>query len=164
MIKIIPFSASLALAFSLFTGNLYAVTKEADINLSFSHIEYLNLTGTVVGATRYFDMDYIRPSNGRAGPKVDLGTLGLDSNFPGSCEIKFTTENNFKFRHTLSNKKLANYRLWYQGKKFTRRRNKITMPCSFTPTTIKLSTTKRFRRRIKSGLYQDVLSIVVTTQ
>ena len=164
MIKIIPFSASLALAFLLLTGTLQAEIKTTDINLSFSHIEFVNLTGTLVGATRYFDMDYIRPPSGAAGPKVDLGTLGLDSNIPGNCIIRFDSANTYKFRHTISNKRLARYRLWYRGKKLTNKRNEITTPCSFAPEMVQLSTTRRFRKRIKSGLYQDILTITVITE
>ena len=50
MIKITSFSTSLSLAAVLLSGALYAESKTADINLSFSHIEYVNLTGTLVGA------------------------------------------------------------------------------------------------------------------
>ena len=164
MIKIIPTSASLSLALLLFTGTLQAATKTADINLSFSHIEYVNLTGTLVGATRYFDMDYIRPPSGAAGPKVNLGTLGLDSNMSGNCLIRFDSANAYQFRHTASNKRLAFYRLWYRGKKLTKKRNKITTPCNFSPEMVQLSTRKRFRKRIKSGLYQDILTITVVTE
>ncbi len=164
MIKIIPFSASLSLAFLLLTGTLQAETKTADIDLSFSHIEYINLIGTLVGATRYFDMDYIRPPNGEAGPIVDLGTLGLDSNIPGNCVIRFESKNAYQFKHTVSNTLLAYYRLWYRGEKLTNKRNKVTTPCSFTPEMVQLSTRQRFRKRTESGLYQDILTVTVITE
>ena len=164
MIKISPKILSI-IFISAFSVSSLATTDTADINLSFKHTNYVNLTGTVVGVTRFFSVDDLKPIGNRFGQKVTLGTLGLESNMIGSCTISFTSVNDFKLRHIVTNKRLANYRLFYRGKKVTRRRNEVDTPgCNITPTALKLSTNKRFRKRVKSGIYQDIVTIVVTTE
>ncbi|MEE9444596.1 MAG: hypothetical protein V3V19_02915 [Cocleimonas sp.] len=164
MIKITPKFLSI-IFISALSGSSFATSDTSDINFSFTHTEYVNLTGTAVGASRYFSDNDVRPVGNGFGPKVSLGTLGLESNMPGSCTISFTSVNDFRLRHIISNKRLAGYRLFYRGKKVTRRRNEVVTPsCSVTPSVLELSTNKRFRRRVKSGIYQDIVTVTVTTE
>lgn len=164
MIKIPPKFLSI-LFISAFSSSSLATTDTSDINLSFTHTEYVNLTGTVVGASRYFSVDDVKPVGNGFGPKVSLGTLGLNSNMLGTCTISFTSVNDFKLKHIVTNKRLASYRLFYRGKKVTRRRNEVdTATCNVNPSVLKLSTNKRFRKRVKSGIYRDIVTITVTTQ
>jgi hypothetical protein len=143
----------------------YATTNTTDINLSFTHTNYVNLTGTVVGASRTFSENDVKPVGNGFGPKVSLGTLGLESNMLGACTITFTTANNYRLRHIVSNKRLAAYRLFYRGTKLRKKNNHIDLPsCNLPPRKLKLSTKKNFRQNVAAGIYRDIITITVTTQ
>lgn len=150
----------------LFLANsIFATENTATIDLSVTHTEYVSLTGTVVGANRVFSDDDVRPqSNGQRGPKVELGTLGVKSNIPGNCTLSLTTANGFRLRHINTNQRLAGYRLLYQGQRFNRRNSDITQSCNTDPSPLEFSTNKNYRNTMQTGIYQDKVTIVVTTE
>jgi len=130
-------------------------SSEIDINVNFP--EYLRFTGSAVNASRFYTVDDVKPvGNRRRGPRVLIGRLGLESNSPGLCDITFSTKNNFRLRHTVSNQRLTNYRLRYKGQNITRRRNKErTLPCNARATNLFFQAVGRFRNNPRAGVYQE---------
>lgn len=144
-----------------------AATDTAEITLSHTYDPYVNFTGTAPGASRFYDngdvYNFIFPAT------VNLGTMGLESNISGDCDIDFTTMNGFKLEHTVSNESLSNYRIEYQGETFEEGNNpQLTIPCSSTPTDLDFVliglSLSGFDLFIPAGIYRDVVSVTVTTQ
>jgi len=148
------------------TSAIVAVEDTSTIDLEFTHTEYVNLIGTAVGASRFWTVDDVQPvGNRRRGPRVSIGTLGLESNATGDCELDFSTQNNFRLRHTVTNQRLSNFRLRFRGTNITRRRNRqMTVPCNFNPRNFQFQTTGNFRQNPQAGVYQDIITVTVTTQ
>lgn len=147
-------------------GISYAATKSGNIQLAVGQFSYVNLKGTVVGAFKHFTVDEIQPSgNKRRGPWLNLGTLGLQSNVSGNCNLEFTSLNNFKLRHTQTNQLLSKYRLKYKRKRITRRNNHITLRCRARKRALKFQSIGKIQNQvIPAGVYRDVITITVTTQ
>lgn len=147
----------------------FAASETTDINISVTHTPYVNLIGTAPGSSRYYGnndiANWIFPSI------VDLGTLGLEANVAGNCDINFSTLNNFDLLHTVSSNSLTKYKIIYQSQDFSQTSNPtLTIPCNTLPTTIEFSPTQIVFGNlfpallIEAGVYNDVVSIVVTTQ
>ena len=95
------------------TGTVaFAATDTTQIDLSVTHVPYVKLIGTAPGSSRFYGnndiANWIFPSI------VDLGTLGLETNVGGNCDINFSTLNNFDLLHTVSNNSLTKYKILYQ--------------------------------------------------
>ncbi len=144
-----------------------AATDHADITLSHTYEPYVNFTGTAPGASRFYDNDdvyhFIFPV------RVNLGTMGLESNTTGDCDLNFSTVNNFKLRHTVSNQTLSKYRVLYRGYSFSRSNNpELTIPCNTTPTALDFILTgwslAGYDGLIPAGIYRDIITVTVTTQ
>ncbi len=147
-------------------GISYAATKSGNIQIAVGQFSYVNLKGTVVGAFKHFTVDEIKPNgNRRKGPWLKLGTLGLNSNISGNCDLEFTSLNNFKLRHTQTNKVLSKYRLKYKRKRITRNNNHISLRCKVRKRALKFQSIGRIQNQIiPAGVYRDVITITVTTQ
>jgi hypothetical protein len=155
--------------FLIVSSNVFAATDTTEVDISVTHTPYVNFTGTAPGSSRFYGnndiANWIFPS------VVDLGTLGLESNIGGNCDINFSTANNFQLLHTVSGNSLTKYRVIYQGQSFSQISNPtLSIPCTTLPTTIEFSPTQLVfgnlfpQLLIQSGNYQDDVSIVVTTQ
>ena len=151
------------------SSNAFAATDTTDVDISVTHTPYVNFTGTAPGSSRFYGNNDI--ANWIFPAIVDLGTLGLESNIGGNCDINFTTLNNFDLLHTVSGNSLTKYKVIYQGQDFSQTSNpQLSIPCTTLPTTIEFSPTQIVfgnlfpQLLIESGIYQDVVSIVVTTQ
>ncbi len=145
---------------------LFAAEDATDIQIDVTHTPYVNLIGTAVGASRYYTENEVKPvGNRRRGPRVLIGTLGVEANVPGDCTLEFSTQNNFRLRHILSNQRLTNYRLRYNRTNITRRRNRtMTVPCNLTPRNIQWQAVGNFRNNVRPGIYRDIITVTVTTQ
>ena len=152
-----------------YTAISHAASDQTDIELSLTHTEYVKLTGTAPGSSRQYDnndiANWIFPS------VVDLGTMGLESNVGGNCDLNFSTLNNFQLLHTVSGNRLTKYKILYQNQEFGRTSNPtLTIPCTTLPTTIQFTPTQIVFGNIfpalliESGNYRDVVTVVVTTQ
>lgn len=148
------------------TSAIVAVEDSTTIDLEYTHTEYVNLTGTAVGASKFWTVDDVQPvGNNPRGPRVLIGTLGLESNVGGDCDLDFSTQNNFRLRHIISNQRLTNYRLRYRGTNITRNRNRqMTVPCNFNPSNFQFQSTGNFRQNPQAGVYQDIITVTVTSQ
>jgi len=155
-----------SILFPFFMGLSYAATKSGHIQIAVGQFSYVNLKGTVVGAFKHFTLDEIKPTgNRRKGPWLKLGTLGLDSNVSGNCDLEFTSLNNFKLRHTQTNQLLSKYRLKYRNHRITRKNNLISLPCKRKNKPLRFQSIGRIQNRvITAGTYRDILTITVTTQ
>lgn len=170
MIKIIKpikfiIAALVATSFSYIT---YASTNDkAVIDISTTYAPYVNFTGTAPGSSRFYDnsavIQFIFPV------LTNLGTMGLESNVGGSCNINFTTKNNFELIHTLNNSTFGDYDIQFRGETFNQSNNpEIELPCTseatdlnFIMNGLSLGGIDYF---IDAGTYQDIITAVVTTQ
>jgi hypothetical protein len=149
--------------------NAFAATDTTVINMSTTYTPYVSLTGTAPGASRFYSNNDI--ANWIFPNVVDLGTLGLESNLGGSCDINFSTQNNFDLLHTVSGNSLTKYKVIYQSQDFSDTSNPtLTIPCTTIPTTMQFSPTQIVwgnlfpTNWIEHGIYQDIVTIVVTSQ
>jgi hypothetical protein len=143
----------------------FAKTDTTSININTNYTPFVNLAGSVVGLDKTFAAGDIKPrGNRRKGPKMTLGTLGLESNISGSCSLKFSSQNTYKLRHVVSNKLLTRYILRYQGNRITRKKTEIVVPCDQAIKPLIFRAVGRFRRNVKTGTYRDIVTITVTTQ
>lgn len=147
----------------------FAATDQTGIDISVTHAPYVTLIGTAPGSTRYYGnndiANWIFPSI------VDLGTLGLESSVSGNCDINFSTANNFRLLHTVSGNSLTKYKIIYQSQDFRDTNNPtLSIPCNTVPTNIEFSPTQLVFGNlfpallIESGVYRDIVTVVVTTQ
>ncbi len=159
-----PIKILLVSLFSFSVAVSFAATKTINIGLQSTHTPYVNLLGSVVGASRYFSITDIKPVGGGR-PKVTLGLLGLESNISGSCTLSFTTQNDFKLRHIVSNQRLTRYILRYKGQKIKRNTPTIVLPsCNVSLDPLKLKRRGPFKNNPQAGIYRDIVTITVTTQ
>jgi hypothetical protein len=149
----------------------FAATDTAVINISTTYTPFVNFTGTAPGSSRFYSntdiVNWVTPS------VVNLGTLGLKSNISGNCDINFSTLNNFKLKHIISGGYLSTFKIIYQNTTFDGNNNPtLTMGCTapatpleFTPNSGSFWTNLLIGFSfIPSGIYQDTISITVTTQ
>lgn len=145
----------------------YAANDSAVIDISHTYTPYVNFTGTAPGASKFYDNDdlvnFIFPLT------VNLGTMGLESNVGGNCDLNFTTQNNFALEHTIIPTTGGDYTINYQGQSFSSANNPtLTTPCTTAATDIDFilnnNTIIGFDNFIPSGVFQDIVNVVVTTQ
>ncbi len=149
----------------------FAATDTTVINMSSTYTPYVNFTGTAPGSSRFYSntdiVNWVTPS------VVSLGTLGLESNVGGNCDISFSTQNNFKLLHTISSSNLTEFKIIYQNTDFDSASSPtLTIPCTtpatpleFTPSSGSFFTNLLIGFSfIPSGIYQDIVNITVTTQ
>lgn len=165
----IKLKTSLTCLFLLASSHTFSATDQTDIEFSYTYTPYVKLIGTAPGSSRQYDnndiANWIFPSI------VDLGTLGLESNVGGSCDVNFSSLNNFDLLHTQSGNSLTKYKLLYQSQEFGLSSNPtLSIPCNTVPTTIEFTPTQIVFGNlfpallIESGIYRDVVTVVVTTQ
>ncbi|MGK0270887.1 MAG: hypothetical protein ACI88H_001538 [Cocleimonas sp.] len=156
---------------TIFTSSILnvanATTDSTVIELSHTYTPYVNFTGTAPGASRFYDNDdlvnFIFPLT------VVLGTMGLESNVGGNCDMEFSTLNDFELKHTVIPTSGAEFTINYQGQTFTKGNNPtLTTPCTTSATDISFElnnlTLIGFDNFIPSGLFKDIVTVVVTTQ
>jgi len=133
--KPLIYSAVITLTTGFSTTSYAATTDQSVIDISTTYTPYVNFTGTAPGASRFYDNDdivnFIFPLT------VVLGTMGLESNLSGDCDLEFSTLNNFELKHTVIPTSGGEYTINYQGETFNAADNPIlSIPCNTTPTDI----------------------------
>lgn len=169
--------AVIAIISTFFSCSAFAATDETVIDLSYTYTPYVNFIGTAAGASRFYDNGEL--ASGFNTIWVNLGTLGLESNVPGNCDLSFTTVNNFTLLSTSSNGgnlgggSIGAYSLRYRNQVFGNAANPsnldTSLPCSSLATPIDFKLNRNFsfigfNRAIRAGVYQDIVNITVTTQ
>jgi len=159
-------SAAFLLVFSM---NAHTATKQTEIEFNFKHTPFVKFIGTAPGSNRMYDNNDI--ANWIYPRMVELGTLGLASNILGDCDINFSTGNNFDLLHTVSGNSLTQYKIYFQSEVFASVVNPtLTIPCNTLPTSIQFKPSGIVFGNIwesvliQSGIYRDVVNVVVTTQ
>ncbi|GAA0396087.1 hypothetical protein GCM10009133_01460 [Cocleimonas flava] len=163
-----PLNTAIALLLTVSAfSTAHAASDNTEITLSHTYAPYVNFTGTAPGASRFYDngdvLNFIFPV------QVNLGTMGLASNVSGDCDLDFSTQNNFKLRHTVNNDDLANYRIIYRTVTFEETSNpQLSIPCNTNPTDLDFIlvgwSLAGFDAFIPAGIYRDVVTVTVTTQ
>ncbi len=149
--------------------NVFAATDQTNLEFDYTYTPYVKFIGTAPGSSRQYDnndiANWIFPS------VVNLGTLGLESNVGGTCDVNFTTLNNFDLLHTVSGSSLTEYKILYQTEEFGLTNNPtLSLSCNSIPTDIEFKPTQLVFGNIfpalfiQSGIYRDVVTLTVTTQ
>lgn len=139
-----------------------AADDTSNIYISVGQQEYLYMLGTAVGGTNNFSVADIEPTG--TAPIVSLGTLGFESNVTGDCSLTVSTAKNFLLRHTISNVKLTRFRLRYKGKNLSRSQPVKTFPCNSSLSSLNFMAVGIFNNNPEAGVYQDTVTLTVTTQ
>ena len=170
MINVKQTLLSLSLMFSIglpIVTPVYAANDQTEIELSVTHTPYVKFTGTAPGASRFYDNNDVVPI--LFGALTNLGTLGLDSNVGGNCNINFTTVNNFALKHTENGNIFGDYNIEYKNNTFGKSSNsQLELPCTSDATDLNFIITGPSLGGndllLAAGVYQDIVSVVVTTQ
>ena len=139
-----------------------AADDSSNIYISVGQQEYLYMVGTAVGGTNNFSVGDIEPTG--TAPIVSLGTLVFESNVTGDCSLNVSTANDFKLRHTVSNVKLTRFRLRYKGKNLSRSQPVKTFPCNSPLSSLNFMAVGIFNSNPEAGVFQDTVTLTVTTQ
>ncbi len=163
-----PLKKYLFLAVSLLVipSVIFSAEDKTSIQLSVVSLGYVKFSGSLVDTSHYFSEVQVRPNHSqKPGPKILLGTLGLQSNITGDCTLNFSSENNFGLRHVSSNKKLSDYFLNYRNKNITKNQNhSMSVPCNFKPENVNFYTTGQYLEEIEPGVYSDTVRVEVEIQ
>lgn len=151
-----------------FALTLKAAQDTTNINVNVTILDYVNFIGSANGATASFSVDDIQPiGNASSGAILSLGTLGLESSSPGDCDIEFSAKNDFRLEHLDSNIRLTAFRLRWKGEVMSGnpiRTNKFSTACNSPATIISFQAVARFNSNPQAGIYQDIVTVTVTTQ
>ncbi len=136
----------------------FAATNSTDIQINVTKDAYVNLIGTAVGSTNSFltsDID---------NKTVSLGTLGLESNSQGNCDMTFSSANGYQLKHTVSNAVLVNYEISYAGvTNSATTTNTVTQSCNTAASSLDL-VSPALPAVVNAGTYSDTLTVTVVTQ
>lgn len=147
----------------------YAATEHTDININVIHDEYVRIIGSAAGSSRFYSNEQI--ANWIFPNTVDIGTIGLESNIAGDCDLNVSTLNNFQLLHTVNSEKLTKFKVIYGTQEFSETSNStLTLPCNSTPSQIQFAPTELVFGNlfpsllIATGTYSDTITLVITTQ
>lgn len=150
-------------------SSAFGATESTHISVQVTHDEYVRIIGSAAGSSRTYSNNDI--ANWIFPNIVDLGTLGLESNMPGNCDVSMTTLNDFDLLHTVSTQSLTKYKVIYESQEFSETNNPtLSLPCNLTPSIIQFSPTQIVwgnlapSALIQTGTYSDTVTITVTTQ
>ncbi len=140
------------------SSSVFAATDSTDIQINVTKDAYVNLIGTAVGSTNSFltaDID---------NATVSLGTLGLESNSQGQCDMTFSSANGYQLKHTTSGATLVNYEISYAGvTNSATATNTVTQSCNTAATSLDL-VSPALPAIVDAGTYSDTVTVTVVTQ
>ncbi len=154
-------------------GQVFAETTDSKTILLEAEVaDYLQLVGTSVnGATKTIDTVNTANADGTAvssSTAKSLGTLGLTSNIPGNCTIKFTSINEFKLVGVAAGpltpaETLNTYTLEYAGASITNGGEKANLTCRTTEPTNLQYLPNTSTQLVGRGTYTDTITVTVTS-
>ncbi len=155
----------LASALFLATSSMAsAATDTTDIEILVTKDAYVNFTGDLQGnVTKTLALADVDATTST------LGTLGTESNTTGTCTVDFTSDNDFKLKHTVDNTLFlhgaANYSLAWEGATITSGNpNSVSLAnCDVAASNFDM-TSPALPAVVTAGTYQDIVHITVTTQ
>jgi len=139
-----------------------AVTDQTAVTINVTKDAYVNFLGNLnANPTLTIPVANI-------GPGLVLGTLGLESNTAGTCDVKITSTNSFKLVHTTNNTlDLGTYSIAAFNHNFlaanTVAQNTKTGSCNQAPANVVMNGTVVPSDQA-AGTYSDTLTMTVTTQ
>jgi hypothetical protein len=142
----------------------FAATDSGTININVTQSEFVALTGTAfdntAAAPATFTTTALDASFGGAG--LSLGTVGLNSNLLGNCNIQFSSTNSFSLKDGTTT--LVGYGLTYDSTAVVAATD-ITKSCQFTAAALTLNSSAALpaANTIAAGTYSDVISVIVTS-
>lgn len=140
------------------TSIALAATDTTDIQINVTKDAFVNLVGSAVGSSSTFTTDDIDNAT------VSLGTLGLESNSSGDCDISFSSANNYKLNHEVTGETLVDYAISYAGvSNDGANTNNVTTSCNTVASSLDL-VSPAMPATINAGLYKDVVTVTVVTQ
>jgi len=135
-----------------------AATDSTDIQINVTKDAYVNLIGTAVGSTNSFLTSDIDNAT------VSLGTLGLESNSQGNCELTFSSANGYQLKHNVSNAVLVDYAISYAGvTNSSAAANTVTQSCNTAASSLDL-VSPALPAVVDAGTYSDTVTVTVVTQ
>lgn len=142
----------------------FAATDNGSININVTQSEFVALTGTAFDNTAAAPATFTTTQldGSFTGAALSLGTVGLDSNLLGNCNIQFNSTNSFSFKDGTTT--LVGYGLTYDGAAVAAATN-IPKTCQFTAAalTLKASAALPVANLIAAGTYSDVITVTVTS-
>jgi hypothetical protein len=130
----------------------------SNIRIEVTKGKHVKLIGTAIGQTKTFTTDVLSNNT------VSLGTLGLESNSKGKCDVAFSSKNGFKLSSAVTNKNLGTYSILHEGAIHSfNRPNSKELECNTVASNLRLRS-PTIQSNIAAGVYSDVLTITVTTQ
>jgi len=158
-----PIKILLASLVSFSMATALAANKTILIELEVTHPPYVSLLGSAVGISKFFSVDDIKPLSGDS-PLLTIGLLGLESNISGNCTLNFAS-NKFTLRRIPDGKRLTTYRLKYDGVLFDKKNTSLVLKsCNKGLSPLEFQRTGDFGKKVQAGIYQDIVTITVTTQ
>ncbi len=135
-----------------------AATDSTDIQINVTKDAYVNLIGTAVGSTNTFLTSDIDNAT------VSLGTLGLESNSQGNCDMTFSSANGYQLKHNVTNAVLVDYAISYAGVTNSGAgANTVTQSCNSAVTSLDL-VSPALPGTVDAGTYSDTVTVTVVTQ
>lgn len=135
----------------------FAATDSTNIIINVTKDAYVNLIGTAVGSTNSFTTGDIDNAT------VSLGTLGLESNSAGNCDMTIATANNFELQNVGSGNSLGVYTINYAGAHTAGSGGTVTQSCNTAASTFDLAS-PALPATVDAGVYTDTVTVTVVTQ
>ena len=155
------FLASFLLVLSSMT---YALSKNTNIAIRVTYVEFLNIVGDARGS-HYLTAAEIRPiTNNGPNPTVLLGDLGLESSTVGNCTLGFSSLYGFSLKHSQGNQRFTNYQLIYPPSASPIASDTIiTLDCNTAPADLHFQAVGKIKKKVKAGVYSDTVTVTVTS-
>lgn len=150
----------------------FAISSETDITINVTKNPYVSFTGSLVTAPTQALPSGTPGQPGITAAATNIGTLGTESNVPGSCDIEITSvTNDFRLRHstdpTLFLYGANYYDIDYAGHNFTSGAvNTVNIPScnnAFAGMPMIINT-PAVGGIITAGTYSDTFTVIATTQ
>ena len=148
-----------------------AATDTTTIELNVTKDAYVTFTGSLKDPSTQALPAGVIGVDGIAAAATNVGTLGFESNTPGSCDLKITSAKGYNLEHTTPGTFLyaTNYNVDYQGSNFNPSSlDTITLTtCNVLDTDLNSAVvvnTPAVTGVVAAGTYSDTLTLVVTTQ
>jgi len=140
------------------TSIAFAATDTTNIEINVTEDAFVNLIGTALGSSNSFTTDVIDNAT------VSLGSLGLESNSTGSCDISFSSANNYKLNHLVTAATLVDYAISYAGVvNDGTNTNIVSTSCNTVASSLDM-VSPAMPANIAAGTYSDIVTVTVVTQ
>jgi len=134
-----------------------AATDSTIFDIQVKHAAFVRLIGSAAGIDKTIAVDDIRSGN-----VVNIGSLGIQSTFTGSCVLDFVSLNGYSLKHSQGNQRLSDYQLNYMGNTIASDTT-LALSCNTLSTALDFKATSKVKKRPRPGLYSDTITLTVTS-